>query len=233
MQLHLGIITAVKNNLCIYNYNDIYFRPVEELRAILEEEEAENRRLNAASARPAQSTSRSTPQKIQEDNQRYLKVHKPAFDELINQIKERQKDEPPELKVEQPEETNSSHDEDDEITILPTPIKIIEEVTLPDSDEEASLGAAAKPSSLESSDSDSDLLDGFLPTHSVSASYSPVNAGLDDSSSLGFYPTMVPDVLASSSSATPSSSNSFMIPSPPVLNSSSSSKQSSPASSES
>jgi len=203
------------------------------LRAIFEQEEAENRRLNAA-ARPVQSTSRSTPQKIQEDNQRYLKVHKPAFDELISQIKERQKDEPPpELKVEQPEEkaNSSSNDEDDEITILPTPIKIIEEVTLPDSDEEGSSGAGVKPSPLESSDSDSDLLDGFIASHLASPSYSP--AGLDSSSSLGFYPTMVPDVLASSSSATPSSSNSFIIPSPPVLNSSSSSKQGSPASSES
>lgn len=137
-------------------------RPVEELRAAFEQEEAERRRLQAstfgASARPAVAAAAAPAtrpelnskalEKIEEENRRYLQAHKAAFDALIAGLKARQK--PPvkaetaeQSKDEEPnsstsaEKSESAENDEDEIVILPTPVKVVEEVTLADSSDEA------------------------------------------------------------------------------------------------
>lgn len=132
-------------------------RPVEELRAAFEQEEAASRRIaNEAvrerSSRPvAPSSNTKTVAQIEEENRRYLMANKAAYDVLIAEVRARagrtvktelREAPPPPEPAKQVEQ-----DEDDEIVILPTPEKIIEEVTLGDSSTSSEDGDSSSGSS--------------------------------------------------------------------------------------
>lgn len=151
-------------------------RPVIELRAQLEREEAESRRLaHVTSPR----VKKADPETIEKENQQYVQNNKDSYKQLIEEVKMRQEQakssarktenqrahEPDQplpstsaqaqhederlSETEAPETTEKTAEEkrtgteaqdDEEITVLPTPVKVYETVSLLDSDEETSIG---------------------------------------------------------------------------------------------
>lgn len=147
-------------------------RPVIELKAQLEREEAESRRLAQAEPRlTSPRVKKSDPDTIERENQQYVQNNKDSFEQLIKDVKLRQQqlkaaakekarsqqkpEQQPELTL-PPTSVQSNNEsneecasdqapteepgarcgEDDEITVLPTPVKVYETVSLVDSDEE-------------------------------------------------------------------------------------------------
>lgn len=110
-------------------------RPVEELITQLEQEEAETRRL-AVLAESTNLTVRvqASEAEIESANRQYLKDHKESYDRLIEDVRSRQDNVKPQqvvVKTQPPEEND-----EDEILILETPVKIIETISLIDTSDD-------------------------------------------------------------------------------------------------
>lgn len=143
-------------------------RPVVELKAQLEEEEAETRRLKPSesihlpkfseSTNLATNRTQASEAEIELANKKYILQHKESYDRLINDIRCRQQNVKTEVALNpqqsstevNKEEKNETEEDDDEIVVLETPVKIIETISLIESDEEASIPPETMPHSVSS-----------------------------------------------------------------------------------
>ena len=145
-------------------------RPVEELRAQFEQEEAESRRL-ANELRYAIVKVKSTDaETIEKENMQYIQNNKEIYDRLINDIRQRQavktetgpreeenvplKEEIAGPSKEEDVPRKEANDSDDEVTVLVVPPKVYETISLSDSsdDELPTKDRAASTGSSSSSE---------------------------------------------------------------------------------
>ena len=127
-------------------------RPVEELRAQFEQEEAESRRL-ANELRYAIVKVKSTDaETIEKENMQYIQNNKEIYDRLINDIRQRQavktetgpreeenvplKEEIAGPSKEEDVPRKEANDSDDEVTVLVVPPKVYETISLSDSSDD-------------------------------------------------------------------------------------------------
>lgn len=137
-------------------------RPVEELKAIFEQEEAESRRLaNELRCAPAKVKTNDV-RKIEEENLQYLRNNKESYDRLINEIRQRPTLAVPSLRLPaepipvqvKSEPLKEEHNSEDEVTEIFVPPKVFEMICLSDSSDNDEPGGARAVSSAETTDPD-------------------------------------------------------------------------------
>lgn len=132
-------------------------RPVEELKAIFEQEEAESRRLANELLYAAAKIKTNNMEKIEEENLKYLRNNKQSYDRLINEIRQRPPLPVPTLPAEptpvlvKSEPLKEEPNSEDEVTEVFVPPKVFEMICLSDSsDNDEPCGARAVSSAATS-----------------------------------------------------------------------------------
>ncbi|KAI9553096.1 hypothetical protein GHT06_020987 [Daphnia sinensis] len=164
-------------------------RPVEELKAIFEQEEAESRRLANELRYASAKIKTNDIGKIEEENLQYLRNHKESYDRLINEIRQRptlavpsvqSPAEPTPVQVKS-EPLKEEHNSEDEVTEIFVPPKVYEMICLSDSSDSGEPGGARAVSSAETSSPEGD---NSRPSSSNYSIPDPMESGCSKDSSI-------------------------------------------------